>query len=209
MKQQSRSLLKHLLMGSFIIAVSSASLAQETDKKVFYRYTTSEGRKVVSQTIPPQYVRNGYELLTIGGQVLKVVPPSPAEADADRIAKERKAAKEQARIDLELRQTYSSVKDIDSAKTRNLQELVNTINILQANLSNVKTQLKAQEEHAATIERNGKTVSDDVLKNITTLRNEEKDLNLQIKQRQTEYETAATKYDQDRARFIEITSQPK
>lgn len=209
MKQQPQSLLKRLLMGSFIFALSCTSLAQETDKKVFYRYTTSEGRKVVSQTIPPQYVRNGYELLTIGGQVLKVVPPSPAEADAERLAKERRVAKEQARFDLELRQTYSSVRDIDSAKTRNLQELVNNINILQANLASVKAQLKAQEEHAATIERNGKTVSEEILKNITTLRDEEKDLHNQIKQRETEYQTAATKYDQDKARFIEITSQPK
>lgn len=189
--------------------VASANTLAETDKKVFYRYTTSEGRKVVSQTIPPQYVRNGYEMLTISGEVLKVVPPAPPEADAERISKERKAAKEQARIDLELRQTYSSVKDIDSAKTRNLQELVNTISILQANLVSVKTQLKAQEEHAATIERNGKTVSEDILKNIATLRAEEKDLNAQIKQRQTEYEGAAAKYDQDKARFIEISGQPK
>jgi hypothetical protein len=209
MKQQSQSLLKRLLMGGFIIAMSATALAQEADKKVFYRYTTSEGRKVVSQTIPPQYVRNGYELLSIGGQILKVVPPAPAEADSERIAKERKAAREQARIDLELRQTYSSVKDIDSAKTRNLQELVNTISILQANLASIKTQLKAQEEHAATIERNGKTVSEDILKNISTLRAEEKDLNNQIKQRQAEYESAAAKYDQDRIRFIEINGQPK
>jgi len=208
MKQRFLFTAKLLVIGGFFMVASANTLA-ETDKKVFYRYTTSEGRKVVSQTIPPQYVRNGYEMLTISGEVLKVVPPAPPEADAERISKERKAAKEQARIDLELRQTYSSVKDIDSAKTRNLQELVNTISILQANLVSVKTQLKAQEEHAATIERNGKTVSEDILKNIATLRAEEKDLNAQIKQRQTEYEGAAAKYDQDKARFIEISGQPK
>lgn len=208
MKQRFQSFAKLLVIGGFFI-VASVNTFAESDKKVFYRYTTSEGRKVVSQTIPPQYVRNGYEMLTISGEVLKVVPPAPPEADAERIAKERKAAKEQARLDLELRQTYSSVKDIDSAKTRNLQELVNTISILQANLASVKTQLKAQEEHAATIERNGKTVSEDILKNIATLRAEEKDLNNQIKQRQTEYDGAAAKYDQDKARFIEISGQPK
>lgn len=195
------------------MAVSANTLAQTknaTDaKQVFYRYTTNEGHKVVSQTIPPQYVRNGYEMLTLSGAILKVVPPAPPEADAERIAKERKAAKEQARVDLELRQTYSSVQDIDSAKTRNLQELVNTINILQANLVSVKSQLKVQEGHAASIERNGKTVSEEVLKNITTLRTEEKDLNMQIKQRETEYQSASAKYDQARDRFIEITGAKK
>ena len=199
-------------MGGLLMTVSAATWAQtkgEDSKKIFYRYTDNEGHKVVGQSIPPQYVRNGYEMLTLSGEVLKIVQPAPPEADAERIAKERKAAKEQARADLELRQTYSSVQDIDSAKTRNLQELVNTINILQANLTSTKSQLKVQEGHAASIERNGKTVTEDVLKNIATLRSEEKDLTVQIKQRETEYQGASAKYDQDRNRFIEITGAKK
>jgi hypothetical protein len=201
-----------ILISSLLLTFSTSGLvlADNTGgKKIFYRYTNNEGHKVVSQTIPPQYVRNGYEMLTLSGEILKVVPPAPPEADAERIAKERKAAKEQARIDLELRRTYSSVEDIDSAKTRNLQELTNTINILQANLVSVKSQLKVQESHAAAIERSGKTVSDDILKNITTLRAEEKDLNAQIKQREVEQENAAAKFDQARARFIEINGVKK
>lgn len=212
MKQRLPFMLKLLMIGGVFLAASVSTLAQTKDgenKKIFYRYTNNEGHKVVAQSIPPQYVRNGYEMLTLSGEVLKVVAPAPAEADAERIAKERKAAKEQARTDLILRQTYSSVHDIDSAKTRNLQELVNTINILQANLVSTKSQLKVQEGHAASIERNGKIVSEDVLKNISTLRNEEKDLSLQIKQRETEYQSAAAKYDQDRNRFIELTSAKK
>ena len=212
MKQRLPFMLKLLLIGGLFITVSATAWAQTKDtdtKKIFYRYSDNQGHKVVGQSIPAQYVRNGYEMLTLSGEVLKVVPPAPPEADAERIAKERKAAKEQARTDLVLRQTYSSVQDIDSAKTRNLQELVNTINILQANLVSIKSQLKVQEGHAASIERNGKTVSEEILKNITTLRSEEKDLNAQIKQREAEHQTAAAKYDQDRNRFIEITSAKK
>lgn len=207
MKRPIQQMLRRLLIGGVVIAISSHALAQ-TSKQMFYRYTTNDGHKVVSQTIPPQYIRNGYELLTISGEIIKVVPPAPPEAEAERIANERKAAKEQARTDLDLRRTYSSVQDIESAKTRNLQELKNTINILQANVSSVKYQLKAQEMHAASVERSGKTLSSDILKNITTLRTEEKELNIQIKQREAEYQKSADKYDQDKLRFIEI-SQPK
>jgi len=207
MKLRLHFLIKILLTGSFFITLSANTLAVENKsetKKVFYRYTTDNGRKAVSQTMPPQYIRNGYEVLTIGGEIIKVVPPAPAEEDAERIAKERKAAKEQAKYDLELRQTYSSLADIDSAKTRNLLELANTVNILKGNLASTKSQLKVQEGHAAAIERGGKTVSDDILKNIATLKAEEKDLNLQIKQREEEHQVAAAKYDQARTRFIEI-----
>ncbi|RYY73833.1 MAG: hypothetical protein EOO52_17685 [Gammaproteobacteria bacterium] len=204
--------IKIVLVGGLFVSLSTNTLAADDKsetKKVFYRYTTDNGKKAVSQTMPPQYIRNGYEVLTIGGEIIKVVPPAPPEADAERIAKERKAAKEQAKYDLELRQTYSSLTDIDSAKTRNLQELVNTINILKANLTSTKSQLKVQEGHAAAIERGGKTVSEDILKNITTLKSEEKDLNVQIKQREDELQVAAAKYDQARARFIEINGEKK
>lgn len=205
MKRPIRQTLRCLLIGGAIIAISSQALAQAS-KQMFYRYTNNEGRKVVSQTIPPQYIRNGYELLTISGEIVKVVPPAPPEAEAARLANERKAAKERARADLDLRRTYSSTQDIESAKVRNLQELQNTISILQANLGSVKAQLKTQEAHAASVERSGKTLSNDILKNITTLRTEEKELNIQIKQREAEYEKSAEKYEQDKLRFIEITT---
>jgi hypothetical protein len=208
MKRPIKQILRCLLTGGVVIAISSHALAQ-TSKQMFYRYTNNDGRKVVSQTIPPQYVRNGYELLTISGEIVKVVPPAPPEADAERIANERKAAKEQARTDMDLRRTYSSVQDIESAKTRNLQELQNTINILQANLTSVKSQLKAQEAHAASVERSGKTLSSDILKNISTLRTEEKELNIQIKQREGEYQKSADRYEQDKLRFVEISKPNK
>lgn len=203
--KRSFNLVLALFLISGFVATSSAPVLAQASNKMFYRYTTNDGRKVVSQTIPPQYVRNGYELLTIGGEIVKVVPPAPPEADAERIANERKAAKEQARRDVELRRTYSSVDDIDSAKTRNLQELQNTINILQANLTSVKSQLKAQEAHAASVERSGKTLTNDILKNISTLRTEDKELDIQIKQRETEYQHSADRYEQDKLRFVEIT----
>ena len=207
MKRLFNFVLTLFLISGFIVAASTPVLAQVSNK-LFYRYTTNDGRKVVSQTIPPQFIRNGYELLTISGEIVKVVPPAPPEADAERIANERKAAKEQARRDVELRRSYSSVLDIESAKTRNLHELQNIINILQANLASVKSQLKAQESHAASVERSGKTLSSDILKNISTLRTEEKELNVQIKQREAEHQKSADRYEQDKLRFVEI-SKPK
>src|SRR4051812_44774981 len=105
MKQRLSFMLKLLLIGGLFMTVSAVTFAQtkgDESKKIFYRYSDNQGHKVVGQSIPPQYVRNGYEMLTLSGEILKVVQPAPPEADAERIAKERKAAKEQARADLEL-----------------------------------------------------------------------------------------------------------
>ncbi len=205
MKNRLIIFLQALLISNFL----NAGMVYADDSKIinknFYRYTNEQGTKVVAQTIPPQYVRGGYEIVTVNGAVIKVIPPSPSDADAERIAKERKAAKEQSLIDIQLRRSYSGVGDIDAAKTRNLQELRDNINILQANLFGVKSQLKNQETHAATLERNNQKISDELLKNITTLHAEEKEVTSQIQQRELEFKMAADKYEQDKKRFIEIT----
>ena len=207
MKQRLPFFIKALLLGGAICAVNALAAAKDTtNKKVFYRYVNDQGTKVLAQVIPPRFVRNGYEIVSINGEVLSVVPPAPPEADAVRIANERKAAREQARADVQLRRTYSTTGEIEAAKNRTLQDLRNNINVLQANLLSVRTQLKDQEAHAAMVERNGKKISDEVLNNISTLQTEEKDVLLQIKQRELEYQATADKYDQDKKRFIEITS---
>lgn len=189
-------------------AVAATVADSHTNSKVFYRYINEQGTKVIAQSIPPQYVRGGYEVITISGEVIKTVAPSPTEADLQRVNKEKTATKAQAEIDLQLHRSYSNVNDIDAAKERNLLQLDNNIKILQTNLVNVKAQLKDQEAHAAAMERSGRKASDDVLNNIKTLRSEEKDVALQIKQRELELHEASDKYDRDKKRFIEIT-QPK
>ncbi|MES2672979.1 MAG: hypothetical protein V4660_02005 [Pseudomonadota bacterium] len=205
MKNQLIFFLYALLAGiSFHSSMGYASDSKITNK-FFYRYTNEQGTKVVGQTIPPQYVRAGYEVVTVNGAVIKVVPASPSEADAERFAKERKAAKERALADVQLRRSYSGVGDIEAAKIRNLQELRNNIDILQANLFGVKSQLKNQEAQAAMQERNGQKISEDLLNNIATLHSEEKEVASQIQQREFEFKTADNKFEEDKKRFIEIT----
>jgi hypothetical protein len=201
------SLCLYVLIVGFFFAVEM-SFAQESKAKsnIFYRYTNEQGVKVVAQTIPPKYVRAGYELVSIGGEVIKVVPASPSDADAERIAKEKKIARAQARSDLLLQRSYSRVDEIDAAKARNLLELRNNIVILEASLVGVKAQLKDQEGQAAARERNGQKVSDELINNIAALRAEEKSVGVQIKQREIEYQAVADKYEQEKKRFIEITT---
>lgn len=176
--------------------------------KVFYRYTNNVGVKVVAQTIPPEFVKNGYDLVTISGDVIKSVPASPTGEDAIRLADARKQAKEQAKIDAQLKRTYSAPQEVEAAKTRALTDLRNNINILNASLSSTKKQLSDQEVAAANLEQSGKNVPAELIKNITTLRQEVKDLSAQIQQRETNYTETAQKYDQDKARVIELLAKP-
>lgn len=201
-----KGLIKRItFLTSVTILSASATYGAEAPGRVYYRYINEDGVKVINATIPPEYVPKGYEVVSLNGEVIRVVEPSPTGEEAKRAAEERKLRKQQEKADKLLRRRYSSVADIEAAKTRNLQELQGNISILTSNLSNVRSQIVTQQEQAASIERSGRAVGDDLLRNLANLQAEERDIQMQIKQREREYQAASDKFDQDMKRFAEIS----
>lgn len=190
------------------LLLGDIALAQQTKTAVIYRYKNKEGVTVLDSKIPPEYVNNGYEIVSRTGKVLKVIPPVAQGPDAERLRREKLQREEQAKEDLQLRRSYSNVADIDAAKTRNLESLRGNISILQANLVSVRKRLQTYQAQAAAVERSGRPLTDELLKNINNLVQEEKDIQAQIKQREQEHKEVAEKFDRDKKRFIEISEQP-
>jgi chromosome segregation ATPase len=188
-----------LLLSDWVVAQNS------TSSKVIYRYKNKDGVTVLDSKIPPEYVNDGYELLSLSGKVLKVIKPVVQGAEGERLYRERVLREEREREDIQLRRSYSNVADIDAAKSRNLESLRGNIGILQANLSSARSRLKSYQSQAAAIERAGRQLPDDLLKNINNLVQEESDIQTQIQQREAEYKTVEQKFDTDRKRFVEIT----
>lgn len=173
--------------------------------KVIYRYKNSEGVTVMDSNIPAEFVSKGYEIVSISGKVIEVVPPAPEGEAAQRALEEKQLREQREREDVQLRRSYSNVGDIDAAKQRNLESLRGNINILGANLHSANKRLQDYQSQAAAIERSGRQLPEDLLKSISNLTQEEKDIQLQIQQREQEYSEMSKKFDEDRKRFIEIT----
>ncbi len=191
------------------LLLGDIALAQENTKgKVIYRYKNKEGVTVLDSKIPAEYVNSGYEIVSRTGKVIKVIAPVVQGAEGERLRLEKLQRVEQAREDLQLRRSYSNVADIDSAKARNLESLRGNISILQTNLTSARKRLQDYQTQAATIERSGRQLPDELLKNINNLVQEEKDIQMQIQQREQEHKEVEEKFDRDRARFIEINKQP-
>ncbi|HSX49334.1 MAG TPA: hypothetical protein VLF09_00150 [Cellvibrio sp.] len=200
-----RSLLLVLIACCSLMTAGWVVAADQSSGKVVYRYKNKDGITVLDSSIPPQYVNNGYEILSLSGKVLKVVAPVVQGEEGARLQREKAEREERERADIQLRRSYSNVADIDAAKTRNLESLRGNISILQANLASAKTRLQGYQSQAAAIERSGRQLPDDLQKNINNLVQEEKDIQLQIQQREAEYTEVAKKFDEDRERFIEIS----
>jgi len=188
-----------------LVVGNTAWAAGETSTKVIYRYKNHQNVTVMDSSIPPEFVPKGYEIVSHSGKVLKVVAPSLEGEEAEQARVERLEREERERVDTQLRRSYSNVKDIDAAKTRNLESLRGNIQILEANKSSANNRLEATLARAAELERSGRKVPEDILKNIGNLEQEIRNIKLQVKQREQEYQSVSDNFDADRKRFIEIT----
>ncbi len=194
-----------LISLSLICPLLAAAAPVSEQSKVIYRYKNDKGVTVLDSAIPPEYVSDGYEIMSLGGKVLKVVPPALSGDEAERARILRIAREERAKADLELRRNYSNANDIDAAKQRNLKSIKGNLDILEINLTSLRSKLQDAQSRAAAMERGGRTLTPEILANIATLEQEQVNIQEQIKQRQHEYQQVSDKFDADRQRFIEIT----
>lgn len=196
---------------ALILLLTSAlasSLALANKDRVYYRYLNDEGVPVLNSSIPPQFIHKGYEVVSIRGEVLKVVPPAPDEEEAEKMAQERRAQLEQERYDAVLRRRYASMNDLEVDRDRSLLELENSINILENSLINLRAQIEKQQSQAAAVERGGREVSPEILRHIAILQSEQLDIEAQIRHRREELKDAAERFERDHAR-LQVLLKPR
>lgn len=202
--------MRNLRLSSILFLVAALSAGQpaaDEPGQVYYRYTNERGVQVLEDRIPPRYVSQGYEVVTINGRVIREVAPALSEEEAKRREQEQRAQQERENANRELRRRYSTVHDIRDAKRRNLAELQGNISILESNLANVRLQIRDLEQRAASRERSGQEVPASILDNLATLQTEVIELQMQIEQREQEYDEVDARFDRDIERFKQMQAE--
>lgn len=189
---------------SFLILATVALSAHASDR--YYRYLNAEGVTVMDSRIPPEYVKNGYEVVTINGRVLEIVAPAPSADVIEERAAQRRREAELAEMDRYLLRRYSAVDDIEAAKQRRLASFDASMAILRGNGSNLESQIENLQGRAANMERSGRAVPQSVLDNLGDLQSELTKIHQQMEQREVEQTDEVAKFQQEIDRFIEIKS---
>lgn len=171
--------------------------------KVLYRYTDDKGVQVLDQAVPPRYVAGGYEVLTLSGRVIEVVPP---QATGEELAEQQRREAE-AEEDRALLSRYNSVADIESARSRKLAVVEQDMAVLRGSVANLRSQIEHEETAAARIQRNGGTVPPELLARIRNLNAEIQVLNQRLERREQEAQQVKGEFDRAAARYAEISAQ--
>ncbi len=195
--------LKSLLPLTLVLTSLYASLSLAQGQTLF-RYLNEEGRKVISDVIPPEYAIKGYEVIGSKGQVVRVVPPEPSDEEKARIQQAKAEKRRLEKWDKELLSRYSSTRDIEATQSRRVKGIENSIFSLRLTLKNISETIKFYQAEAATHERQGAEVSTDTLASIERLQ-KDRDFIVDENMKKERYKKKISdQYNNDIERFKQI-----
>jgi hypothetical protein len=181
--------------------IAAASLSTVAQAKQLYRYINEKGVPTLNDHVPPEFAKNGYEILSPDGRVLETVPRQLTGIEGERKRKSEAEAKRLREWDKNLLLRYSSVDDINAARDRALREIDVRLSILRGNLQATKAQVEHEQEKAADTERRGSQVPEAVVSNIAKLKTEAATIEDSIAERLREKEATRSNYQKDIDRF--------
>ena len=176
-----------------------------------YKWVDDQGVTHYGETIPPEYAHKDREELNKAGRVVEkkevLTPEERRVKELEDIKKreDEEAVLEQKRRDKALLNTYSSVKEIDLARARNLQQV-------EARLNSIGSQIKAADDKLTGLQKeaNGYTnaskkipvsLQDDLQESQARLTRLQQDM----EKSRAEKATVEARYDADKARYKELT----
>ena len=201
-----------------LILLAAASLAAPYAGAT-YKCVNEKGVTLIGDTPPDGCEHVEMYEVTPGGKVLRKIDPTPSPdqlkayaADADKRRAEEKAAAEQKRKDAALLSTYTSEKEIDMARDRNVEPIRGRIKSAQTRIEAIDKRLKQIDEEMEFYKAGKSKKKDDKHAGppiglvSDKERNQKERDNLQATIAGSEKEIVAVKdrYDSDKARFNEL-----
>jgi chromosome segregation ATPase len=177
-----------------------------------YRYTDENGRLVISNTIPQEATKRGYDILSNNGRVVETVAPAPtAEEIAAREAeKERQKQLEiQQEQDRLLLKRFSHPDQAVRAMHRKIRELEGIIQLKRGNISVISSQLDSEQSRAADMERAGRDIPETTLEKIRRLEAQIRDIEREISAQRQDIGEMKKAYESDIKRLEEITGETR
>jgi hypothetical protein len=130
-----------------------AGLAHETLAANTYRYINDRGETVYGSTVPPQFAKNGYEILNERMQVIETIPRAKTEAelaaqaaDRERLLAEEEVLRKQQEVDSLLLRLYRSPEEIGRKRDERVTLIDGQITALTASLSKTEGELATSQK---------------------------------------------------------------
>lgn len=176
-----------------------------------YKWVDENGKTHFGDTIPPQYAKQGNIELNKKGMAVKqtdaAMTPEQRKAKEEEEAQkkeEERKKEEQKRRDSALLNTYTTDKEIDLVRDRNLQQGTLQIQGMELRIKQIQPRLNEARKKAEAIKASGKPLPVYLQQEVQETEKEMQHLQDMVKQRRQEMETVRTRFEDDKKRFREL-----
>ena len=177
-----------------------------------YKWVDDKGVTHYGQSIPVEYrEQGGTEMSKSGLTVRRIDAVATAEQRKlaeDKIRRDREDQKkvyEQRRRDTALLNTYTSPREIDEARERNLQLPTQAIRGIEPRLKRAEDRMGELEAKAEAIRKSGKPVPQHLQDDIADQKLELDGLRTDVGRHQAQIEAIRSRFEQDKQRYMELT----
>lgn len=194
-----------------VFAVATLMVATIAEARM-YRYTDENGQVVISNTIPQEASKRGYDILGKSGRVIETIDPEPTEEEiAAREAEEQRKAEEarQRELDRKLLERFSHPDEAVRAMHRKIRELQGLNQLKRGNISVIDSQLDSEQSRAADLERSGRDIPESTLEKLRRLESQIRDIEREINSQNADIEALRQQFEKDIARLEEITGKER
>jgi hypothetical protein len=195
-----------------LLALPLAAQAQQMPGgKKIQCWTDDKGNRSCGDHVPPQYAKKEREIFNQQGVVVakkarQLTPEEVAEADrkAAEAAAAQKQAEAQAAYDRFLTDTYSSVKELESARDARLQIIDGRSSLAQKSIADAEKTLIDLRSRVDSAKAASKLPADRLLKQVKKFEDALADNTNAVTQLQAEREKTQTKFNQDIERYKQL-----
>jgi hypothetical protein len=176
-----------------------------------YKWVDDNGTTHYGETIPPEFANKDRVELNQAGRVIKseeVITPERRRAKEQEDAKKRddaNAALEQQRHDRTLINTYNSVKEIDLARIRGLQQVDARINVISSYIKTANDNLLALQVEADNFAKANRKIPESLREDLQDAQARLTKLQQDLEIPKADKSALEARFDADKARYIELT----
>lgn len=180
-------------------AILSLSFAVQADN-VLYRYRNGQGVLVIDFSIPPEFAAKGYEVLSTDGRLVTTVPPSGPPLTQEQLL----ARQEQKKEDAYILRSYTTLKEVESARARKIQMAEKEITILDTNLDDIIRRRAEMRQKAADYQATGRETPESIAKVLVELDLVEENTIRMLAERKRELDEVNKLFDRYAKRLVEL-----
>lgn len=184
---------------ALLLTLSLIPLAAEA--RQFFRYKDADGQIVINSSIPPEFVKNGYEIIDDKGVVLREVAPQLSDEEIRNRRAEEQRIQDQRVRDAELVKLYRSPGDVDRAMRTWLSRLDMEIRLKDNRIDILRTEFNALQSQAANQERAGQNVDAELLTQMAEIEAEIAGYQAEIEEVEARKTEAREEFSADRERM--------